>query len=38
MGADCHTDQYAARLRQQSHHASLRALHDVSVIEMKAFI
>ena len=33
-----HTNRYAARLRQQSHHASIRVWHDVSVIEMKAFI
>ena len=33
-----HINRYAARLRQQRHPASLRAWHDVSVIEMKAFI
>ena len=33
-----HTNRYAARLRQQRHHASIRVWHDVSVIEMKAFI
>ena len=32
------TNRYAARLRQQSHYTSPRAWHDVSMVEMKAYI
>ena len=39
MGSDVtQTNRYVARLREQSHPASLRAWHYVSVIEMKSFI